>query len=50
MKAINSIRPEGHGITIIKPTIETYLLHYSNASHDWAVYNRNDVFDVVNTV
>ena len=26
----------GRGITILKPTIATHLLHYSTTSHNWA--------------
>ena len=26
-----------------------YKAYYSNASHNWAVYNHNDAFDVTNT-
>ena len=26
-----------------------YKAYYSNASHNWAVYNHNDAFDVINT-
>ena len=42
VKAINSIRPEGAWYNYFK-------VYYSNASHNWAVYNCNDAFDVINT-